>query len=232
MVAKITYLKLIADYNRYLIEIEKFNYEMTLPKSCMAPKKLDLRRPSIYPNKKPLPKLPQNANNHSEQKSVTSVLFRNSALYNQSGGSGSGNSSNENYSAGTNSIVYQNNSNTSDDNSSIENPKNLANLNLAYKNYPSYKNCSESYHTAYYDLACVELSPSNPNRLVLALNYSIFLKEIDEDSEAACRMAKSAFDHALGDLDNLTEDSYKDATMVMQLLRDNLILWSDDDSFN
>ena len=44
----------------------------------------------------------------------------------------------------------------------------------------------------------------------------------------ACRLAKDAFDSAISDLDQLNEDSYKDSTLIMQLLRDNLTLWASD----
>jgi len=37
-----------------------------------------------------------------------------------------------------------------------------------------------------------------------------------------------AFDDAIADLDKLTDDSYKDSTLIMQLLRDNLTLWTSD----
>ena len=39
-------------------------------------------------------------------------------------------------------------------------------------------------------------------------------------------MARSAFEDAIAELDNVTEDSYKDSTLIMQLLRDNLTLWT------
>jgi hypothetical protein len=36
----------------------------------------------------------------------------------------------------------------------------------------------------------------------------------------ACALAKQAFDDAIAELDTLNEDSYKDSTLIMQLLRD------------
>lgn len=42
------------------------------------------------------------------------------------------------------------------------------------------------------------------------------------------RLAKAAFDDAIAELDTLSEDSYKDSTLIMQLLRDNLTLWTSD----
>lgn len=38
--------------------------------------------------------------------------------------------------------------------------------------------------------------------------------------------AVQAFDEAISDLDTLGEDSYKDSALIMQLLRDNLTLWT------
>ena len=44
----------------------------------------------------------------------------------------------------------------------------------------------------------------------------------------ACELAKRAFDSAVADLDSLQENDYKDATLILQLLRDNLTLWTTD----
>ena len=41
-----------------------------------------------------------------------------------------------------------------------------------------------------------------------------------------------AFDEAIAELDTLNEDSYKDSTLIMQLLRDNLTLWTSDSAKN
>ncbi|XP_075874022.1 14-3-3 protein beta/alpha-1-like [Nelusetta ayraudi] len=69
---------------------------------------------------------------------------------------------------------------------------------------------------------------THPIRLGLALNFSVFYYEIQNDSNQACKLAKQAFDDAIAELDNLSEDSYKDSTLIMQLLRDNLTLWTSD----
>eukprot|EP00924_Labyrinthula_sp_SR-Ha-C_P014584 maker-scaffold_34-snap-gene-2.40-mRNA-1 protein AED:0.02 eAED:0.02 QI:468/1/1/1/0.5/0.33/3/395/252 len=70
------------------------------------------------------------------------------------------------------------------------------------------------------------LAPTHPIRLGLALNLSVFYYEILNHQEEACELAKKAFDSAIRELDQLQEDSYKDATLIMQLLRDNLTLWT------
>jgi len=60
----------------------------------------------------------------------------------------------------------------------------------------------------------------------LALNFSVFHYEILEDKDQACQMAKESFDNAIAELDNVGEENYKDSTLIMQLLRDNLTLWT------
>ncbi|XP_033747557.1 14-3-3-like protein isoform X1 [Pecten maximus] len=72
------------------------------------------------------------------------------------------------------------------------------------------------------------LPPTHPIRLGLALNFSVFYFEILNSAEQACEVAKTAFDDAIQELDSLNEDSYKDSTLIMQLLRDNLTLWTAD----
>jgi len=73
-----------------------------------------------------------------------------------------------------------------------------------------------------------ELAPTHPIRLGLALNFSVFYYEILNSPDRACRLAKAAFDDAIAELDTLSEESYKDSTLIMQLLRDNLTLWTSD----
>ncbi|KAA8545627.1 hypothetical protein F0562_020411 [Nyssa sinensis] len=78
------------------------------------------------------------------------------------------------------------------------------------------------------DIANAELAPTHPIRLGLALNFSVFYYEILNSPDRACSLAKQAFDEAIAELDTLGEDSYKDSTLIMQLLRDNLTLWTSD----
>jgi len=80
------------------------------------------------------------------------------------------------------------------------------------------------------DIAVTELPPTHPIRLGLALNFSVFYYEILELHENALHLAKQAFDDAIAELDSLSEDSYKDSTLIMQLLRDNLTLWSSNEA--
>lgn len=73
-----------------------------------------------------------------------------------------------------------------------------------------------------------KLATTHPTRLGLALNYSVFFYEILNSPEQACKLAKAAFDSAIGDLEHLEDEQYKDSATIMQLLRDNLTLWTAD----
>jgi 14-3-3 protein epsilon len=74
------------------------------------------------------------------------------------------------------------------------------------------------------------LTPTHPIRLGLALNFSVFYYEILNSPDRACHLAKQAFDDAIAELDSLSEESYRDSTLIMQLLRDNLTLWTSSDT--
>ena len=52
----------------------------------------------------------------------------------------------------------------------------------------------------------------------------VYLAKLAEQAD----IAKQAFDDAIAELDTLSEESYKDSTLIMQLLRDNLTLWTSD----
>merc|ERR1712070_1196651 len=91
------------------------------------------------------------------------------------------------------------------------------------------KGAAESSLLAYKaasDIATTELATTHPIRLGLALNFSVFYYEVLNAPDQACNLAKNAFDEAIQELDTLSEESYKDSTLIMQLLRDNLTLWT------
>lgn len=88
------------------------------------------------------------------------------------------------------------------------------------------KNSREAYEKA--KEKANDLTPTHPIRLGLALNFSVFYYEIEKDPEQACKLADEAFDKAMKEIEkdvNMEDSSYKDSTLIMQLLRDNLTLW-------
>ncbi|EKF39236.1 14-3-3 protein, putative [Trypanosoma cruzi marinkellei] len=72
------------------------------------------------------------------------------------------------------------------------------------------------------------LKPTSPIRLGLALNFSVFYYEILKSPDRGCQLARQAFEEALSDPSVLDEEQHKEAALIMQLLRDNLALWTED----
>ena len=107
----------------------------------------------------------------------------------------------------------------------------LAEFQSADKRKESSSSALESYQQAS-QIANKDLPPTHPIRLGLALNFSVFYYEILNSPDRACHIAKQAFDDAIAELDTLSEESYKDSTLIMQLLRDNLTLWTSDNADN
>jgi len=92
------------------------------------------------------------------------------------------------------------------------------------------KQAGEKAHEAYKKASekSSALPTTDPIRLGLALNYSVFFYEILNSPEQACKLAKTTFDAAISDLESLEDDKYKESATIMQLLRDNLTLWTAD----
>ena len=83
-------------------------------------------------------------------------------------------------------------------------------------------------YTKAVEIAKKDLQKANPQYLGLALNYSVFLYEIDGQKQEAIRLADETFKGAVELLDELTEDEYSEATLVLQLLKDNVALWNEE----
>jgi len=92
------------------------------------------------------------------------------------------------------------------------------------------KENTKKYYSMAYELAKKTLAETHPTRLGLALNFSVCYYEILKNPEEACKLAKQAFDAAIEKLDTLNDASYKDSTLIMQLLRDNLTLWTSENN--
>ncbi|OEL30476.1 putative 14-3-3-like protein GF14-H [Dichanthelium oligosanthes] len=75
-------------------------------------------------------------------------------------------------------------------------------------------------------VASSELSPAHQVRLGLALNFSVFFYEIMNSHERACQVAKQAFDEALTEINSVGVGVYKDSSLMIQVLKDNLSLWT------
>ena len=72
-----------------------------------------------------------------------------------------------------------------------------------------------------------ELQPHNPIRLGLALNYSVFYYEIMQDSSKACELAQKAKDEVDDKMADIQGSQKRDAESIVELLKDNLALWQE-----
>lgn len=72
------------------------------------------------------------------------------------------------------------------------------------------------------------LNYANPIKLGLALNYSVFYYEVKNNQEAACNIARETLDLARKEVadKNEDEDEYKDAFSIINLLQENLNMWT------
>nr|CAB3267839.1 14-3-3 protein gamma-2-like [Phallusia mammillata] len=75
-------------------------------------------------------------------------------------------------------------------------------------------------------IATNSMAPVNPLLLGTTLNYSVFLYEIKCSNRKAINLAKTAFDEALAQVELLRQSEYKDSALIMQLLQDNLEIWT------
>jgi len=75
----------------------------------------------------------------------------------------------------------------------------------------------------------IDLPPCNPIKLGLALNFSVFHYEVMKNHKAACELADQALQEALDKIDELQEDDFRDAKSIIELLKENLTLWKEEE---
>ena len=82
---------------------------------------------------------------------------------------------------------------------------------------------------AYEDANAITLPPCNPIKLGLALNFSVFHYEVMKNHSAACKLADEALQSALDKIDELEEEDFRDAKSIIELLKENLTLWKEEE---
>ena len=82
---------------------------------------------------------------------------------------------------------------------------------------------------AYDEANAIALPPCNPIKLGLALNFSVFHYEVMKNHSAACKLADESLQNALDKIDELEEDDFRDAKSIIELLKENLTLWKEEE---
>jgi len=82
---------------------------------------------------------------------------------------------------------------------------------------------------AYNEANLIKLPPCNPIKLGLALNFSVFYYEVMKNHKSACELADKALQEALDKIDELEEDDFRDAKSIIELLKENLTLWKEEE---
>merc|ERR1712176_518906 len=82
---------------------------------------------------------------------------------------------------------------------------------------------------AYQQANEITLPPCNPIKLGFALNFSVFHYEVMKNHKAACELADQALQDALEKIDELQEDDFRDAKSIIELLKENLTLWKEEE---
>ena len=84
-------------------------------------------------------------------------------------------------------------------------------------------------NAAYKDANDINLPACSPIKLGLALNFSVFNYEVLKNHAKACELADTALQSALDKIDELEEDDFRDAKSIIELLKENLTLWKEEE---
>ena len=92
-----------------------------------------------------------------------------------------------------------------------------------------FEEVKEKALAAYNEANQLDLPACNPIKLGLALNFSVFHYEVMKNHAEACKLADAALGEALDKIDELEEDDFRDAKSIIELLKENLTLWKEEE---
>ena len=81
-------------------------------------------------------------------------------------------------------------------------------------------------------IASKDLLPCNSVKLGIALNFSVFHYEVMKEPKKAVSLAESAMEEALQKIDDVDEETYREAKSVLELIKDNLLKWKREEEGN
>ena len=73
------------------------------------------------------------------------------------------------------------------------------------------------------------LNACSPIKLGLALNFSVFYYEVMDNHKKACELGEKALTDALEKIDDVCEETFRDAKSIIELLKENLSLWKEEE---
>lgn len=85
----------------------------------------------------------------------------------------------------------------------------------------------ECYEKAFEIIKNDDIKQYSPIYLGLVLNYSVFLYEIEGDTQKAIRLAEETNEQCQSSVDDNSANSYEEAVQIMKLLEDNITIWKE-----
>ena len=109
-----------------------------------------------------------------------------------------------------------------------DNHRYIAEMSTSDRHYKAIEDAKSTYEQA----ALIPLQPCSPIKLSISLNLSVFYYEVLKDMPKACSVADTALQAALERIDDLGEEEFKDAKAIIELLKENLSVWKEDQDAN
>ena len=101
--------------------------------------------------------------------------------------------------------------------------------NASKEALPALRDGALEYYEKATEVANTSLNACNPIRLGLALNFSVFHFEVMQNHAKACELGEKALSEALDKIDECDEETFRDAKSIIELLKENLSLWKEDE---